>query len=305
MNSNDEVFAGVSRSEGPENGHAMVPSANGGADPAPRQRSCSKFRGRKARAFREDFTSLLALYVLPTILRLVVLRAMLSAARELGIRRELIRAMSEALEADQKTVHLESVWSSQKGATVKTDARPLDAELDRSLSAFSRLLNSTAESLGESHPRHKAARRLLAVLFPDGVQALTQQSHQAQSASVAALLARTLKSKVSGDLAVLGFSDQVDRIASLHAAFDRALQAGEGLEFSELKRQRDRGRRALRRLVFRILGAYHDDDPHSREVREALLAPLLFHNDQMHLSRRRRRSRSGKKAARNKKAKRS
>lgn len=275
------------RAEGPSS-----PGSSSGDDGVGRS---AKERSRKrgvptARAVREDYGEVFTFCQFPSDRRLPILQDMRAAGVRRALDPDILRGIDEALRFEERLHEHEAAWAGQTERAFAEGARDAAWRLERSLSSLFRILASIGESLPEGQAKKQVADRLRKALFPNGVAALANQAYKVKHAAVGELLKRASRKECARDLELLGLRPQGEHLADLHRAFGEALRLSGPLEFAALQRLRREGQQALSVIIARVLGVHYGSDAESRRLRDEVLRPVLFHDEQLRRIYRRRRA---------------
>lgn len=228
-----------------------------------------------------DLASFIQLTLFPTGRRLFVLRRLseLAAAKSFSALADLV---TQALAHDEQTYDLELRWKSRRAASrpaakATSELRALDAQVDRTLTAFRDAADALTRSAqpDESELVDKVDT-LLADLFPAGVQAVTSLSYPEEATAVAAIVKKLNTQATATVVADLGLKRHADRITGLASKYEAALKnATTEMDFGTLRAARAVGQGYLLQIIALVLGAHHKPDGDDAAARATFLAPIV------------------------------
>lgn len=208
--------------------------------------------------------------------RIFALRKVRDAASAQGDT-ELVERIDAALADDRETRALDNRWVGSKGKpSYGPEVPEIDNWVDQLLTSIRDAAASFTKGAFAGTQRRVQAERVLGAVFPAGVQAITSLPYVDQVAAVEVMLDQ-LRGPQAADVAALGLTALVDRLAELTEQYRTAVDRGrQRLEFATVQAARKRGQRNLLEVVAMILGRYysHTDSDHVHQ-RAQLLAPVL------------------------------
>lgn len=235
--------------------------------------------------------SLVQLYVFPTGHRLHALEKVREVIAREGAEGEAeapLRARVDAAIAfDQDAYVLEDAYYGQSSrAEHAPDARPLDNQIDRTLTAFESSLDHNERAFPPSAPVHAASSRVRAALLPRGAAAITQLEYTLASQAIGVLLREAAKPALVPDIETALVRPHLAQLTELHPKFAVAIGMGQAgaVDFSKVRAARATGQRNLLKVVAWVLGHYlEDEDPAHVAARARLLGPILRQNEEIGL----------------------
>jgi hypothetical protein len=237
-----------------------------------------------------DAASLIKLYQLPTGRRQYALREVERRARALGAS-DLAALAAQALVHEQEVSRMELVTEAASRGRYGRAAMVLDAQVDRALTGIESYLEVQIRVYGEDSQRGIDAALLARELFPNGAAAIAARPYVLEHEDIQVLLGRAREGALAEAVArlpelaaMLAHLEEIDRQygASLQA-YDRERPTHE-----EIKTAQAHARELLARIVAVIL-ARHALQPDRTDERDHLLEPILRQNEDVRLSRQRRR----------------
>jgi len=222
--------------------------------------------------------------------RIRTLQRMLPVARDLGDD-TIVGKIELALGFERGTSDLESRWAAPNRRTMYVpELVATDNETDSQLTALRDVADAQARGLAGDHPVARRSRRLLAAIFPGGVQAVTAKPYVDQAALVEHIVDR-LTTELVDDVAILGLTAKVAHLVELAARYREQVNRSPGtLNYATVQAARVRGIELLCEVLAVILGVYHDSqNPDHVAGREALVTPILEQDEEHRIRSRRRR----------------
>ncbi|MDI1481692.1 hypothetical protein [Polyangium sp. y55x31] len=223
--------------------------------------------------------SLIRLYTFSTGRRLFALHQVrkLAQASELI---DLVGHTGNAIAYDTDTRALEARWAGRKQSTFSPEARQLDIYVDAALGAFRDGADAQIRACAPGDPIADAALKMLDVLFPKGVGAITTLGFVDELAEVNRILERVNEPDYKALVTELGLTRQVARLAGLEGQYRAAIEGTGGtLTYAQVKDARAKGQSLLLQVVAMILGKYPSDNEADLATRGALLSPILVQNE--------------------------
>lgn len=223
-------------------------------------------------------TELFALYVLPTGRRSFALRGVAELAQAAG--QAAIEAQAKALlEQESSLGALEASWATSSASSAKSDVgaevRDIDADIDRMVSG----LRDTAETRLRSLPRGlrksrgAAIQAFLLKYFPNGAQAITNQSYAEEYEAVLAMV-KALREDDAEMVELLGLEPILKDVEAVLPTYLAAIKASSkspaAVTFKDLVARRAEAHESYCLLVAQILAGVE-----GAAERAKLLQPVL------------------------------
>lgn len=190
----------------------------------------------------------------------------------------LSEALDDAIAHEKRVLAMEAARRAPiRSALHEAEARDLDQQLDRAVSALRDLLVSTVQV--HPPPAQDHAQQLLEALFPAGVAPVTGLPYVEQHGALREMFARLQRDpQLSASVAALYLSGPLQHLEALNEAYGAALSAtgGEEVTHEAYARAERQGRDTLAAIVARILGAYPTDAPADLSARSQLLEPIAL-----------------------------
>lgn len=236
-----------------------------------------------------DLASWIQIYRLPTGRRLFAHRGVLQELAEHKKLGDLKEHVESAIAKDKMTMDLEHKWLQAKHETVGPHAMKLDNEIDRTVGALVSLLRAYSDAPMDT-PAKAPAAKLLGELFPAGLNGIINLAHEEEVAALEVLLGRMKKDLAAEVKALPVVAPYVEGLASLTAALRAELEKKrkDTISFDVVRAAQDNGHAMLLQTVARILGAFPGGGEEEKK-RAALLRPIWRQNEDVRLSRQRRR----------------
>ncbi|MCG8425301.1 MAG: hypothetical protein MJE77_46065 [Proteobacteria bacterium] len=196
----------------------------------------------------------------------------------------LVQHIARGSQHERATRKLENQWSAKNKRSTYVDAvAKIDQLVDNLLSGIRDIISGHRKGLPAHHDTVRQADAFLTEIFPFGVYAITSLPYVDEVMAVEVLV-----DKMQGELAPLvehfGLQSKLAQLAELVAEYRRLVDLGrEDVEFTQVRKSRNRGQQILREVVAIVLGTYFDsqDDDHVA-AREHLLEPLIEELDAQH-----------------------
>lgn len=218
------------------------------------------------------------LYTLSTGRRLFALQQTQARAEEHG-HPKLKEHCALAIEHDQGTRDLEVRWTRAASAVKSTPAlQRIDIRVDRTLTAIRDTAMAQAEGAEPGDDIGAIAERLVSILFPTGVQAITSLPYVEELSAVDKIVIE-LKGPSAGLVEDLGLKRLTTRLSKLAVAYRAALEATPEpeIEFGKVRAARAWGQELVLEAVALIVGKHYTAT--DAAVRAALLEPILRQNE--------------------------
>lgn len=222
-------------------------------------------------------SEMFALYVLPTGRRSFALRGVAELAQVAGL--QTIEAEAKALlEREASLGALEASWASSS-ASNKSDGgaelRSLDGDIDRMVSGIRDTAETRLRSLprGLQKSRGAAIQAFLLKYFPNGVQAITNQSYPEEYEAVLAMT-KAIRDEDAAIVDLLGLKPFLEDIEALMPAYLAAIKAAAkssgAVVFKDLAARRAEAHESYCLLVAHILAGVEN-----AAERAKVLQPVL------------------------------
>jgi hypothetical protein len=227
-------------------------------------------------AMHQDF---FRIYQLPTGRRIFALQQMLEIAQQLEDREFaaiLTAHITEALVHEYETREYELRWNAHQQRLLNPDpVRPIDARLDRTLTAVRDTAEAQANGARIHDPIHVVVSDFLREIFPSGVGQVTSLPYVDQLAVTEVILTK-LQTTLAPMVVELGLDRLVARLATIVPEYRAGLRMTQELSFATVNDRRRQGRDGLYEAIAMIFGRFYKvrDDEHI-VCRTALLAPLI------------------------------
>lgn len=236
-----------------------------------------------------DLQDYIRLYQLPTGRRIFAQRQVAELAKR-GGHKDLENHARAAVEHDEKTRRLEMDWAAQRGAQ-KSDGEAvrLDNEIDRTLGSLHSFLSALAVSPVDGVGREEA-QKVLADAFPRGATTYTVLAFEEQASAVDVLVEK-LRGALKDAATSLRLTPFVESLKKRNGELKAVLSKEKkpGLSFDEVRAAEERGQALLLETVARVLGMVPSSSEADVRARGELLGPIWRQNEDVRLSRRRRR----------------
>lgn len=216
------------------------------------------------------------LYVLPTGRRAFALRGLIEVAKD-GGHKDLEKAARALLTREGQVAAMEAGWATAavtNKVVESAELRELDADLDRMVTG----VRTTGETRLRALPRARksdgpAIQAFLSKYFPNGAQAITNQSYPEEYESVLALV-KSMRSQDGALVTTLGLTPYLDDIEAVLPAYLAAIKASgktpTAVAYKELQASRTEAHEGYCLLVAKILAGVEQV-----VARAALLEPIL------------------------------
>jgi hypothetical protein len=223
------------------------------------------------------------LYVLPTGRRAFALRGVIAAAKG-GGHKELEKAARALLTREGQVAAMEAAWATA-AVTNKTvesaELRELDADLDRMVTGVRTTgetrLRALPRTLRKSHG--PAIQAFLLKYFPNGAQAITNQSYPEEYESVLALV-KSMRTEDAAMVTTLGLTPYLDDIEAVLPAYLEAIKASgktpTAVAYKSLQAGRAEAHEGYCVLVAKIVAGVE-----VAAARAALLEPIVAQEEAM------------------------
>ena len=224
--------------------------------------------------------------------RIFVLKEVLAIATGLAKPR-LTTRVEEALAFERNARKLERRWRRTKAKTSKArgEAKVLDAQLDRVISAMYASLQSVLATIDPRSAHAGKVRTFLDTYFPEGAEGITNAEFD-DALSIIEEMNEDFALLSEDDIKELNITYQVPELARLGPLFAAELsrpEASHTIRFEKVSAARTQGHKKLCRIVSTIHAEYDEDDgPEAGEAQAALLAPILAANERVAQRRKRR-----------------
>ena len=214
------------------------------------------------------------------------LEALSSGEEPLG---ELIET---AIAHDMKTSEMERSWARSRNVSkARGEASVIDGKIDGVHGAIHGTLGNHINVLPSDDPIAAASKKIVAQIYPEGVQPVITLPFEDQLA-----LNDNVVSRLTGDLrddaTTTGITAYVERLTTLNNAFRDELQKYQIKEtgYDVIEAAQNEGNLFVRRVTAVVLGTYHQNTEEAAARRQTLLAPILDQCERV------RRSRKGRRA---------
>lgn len=224
--------------------------------------------------------ALLQLYAFSTGRRLFALAEVQKLAVDDG-HTALAAHCDAALVHDRGTFQKEVVWSSDKTATqYAPEAKQVDMLMDVALGALRDSLDADARDAAPGDMLGEKAAKLLQLLFPNGLAAVTQLPFVEQLAAVQHIVQCLQSSEWAPVVNDLGLGRRVARLIDLEKRYSAAIAlTTKSISFGEVKEARTKGQEMLLQAVAMILGLFPSESAADQAGRVKLLGPILRQNE--------------------------
>ncbi|WP_170229205.1 DUF6261 family protein [Polyangium fumosum] len=223
--------------------------------------------------------ALFRLYTFSTGRRLFALHQVQKLALTAG-HMDLVGHANDAIAHDTDTRALEARWAGRKQSTFSPEAKQLDIYVDAALGALRDGADAQIRACAPGDPIAEAALKMLDVLFPKGVGAITTLGFVDELAEVDRILNRLEQPDYKALVTELGLTRQVTRLKNLEGQYRAAIEGPGGtLTYATVKDARAKGQSLLLQVVAMILGKYPSDNEADMKSRGALLSPILVQNE--------------------------
>jgi len=207
---------------------------------------------------------------------------------------QLLDELQRGAEVARSVRELEIRWKGSRGARIHgAEAKLVDADMDRALTALDSFLGSALQAWGAESPQGKAAARAREGLFPHGVVHMIRLPYMREQVQVAELLERADGDpKVSAALRELKGGDFVERVREVHARYVEVLRNDHAPRFEQIEEARRACHERFCAIVCLVAGRWGSADPESAEgqaLARALEEVLRQNRTLRHWYRRRRR----------------
>ena len=207
----------------------------------------------------------------------------------------LVAPLEASLEAQRGFIRLKNAEASagRDAAMHARNAKVVDAQLDRALTALSRTLDNLIHGLTAESEEAQLATSIQGRLFPQGVSAITSLPYVDQHMAVANLLALVNEDDgaLMTELELLGQRVFVDRIGELNQAYGELVTRPQRMTPSVLAQLDRDAARQFGYAVAQCLAATASDSDEHTEWRTQLLQPIV--DQQQELAKLRERRREG------------
>jgi hypothetical protein len=212
-----------------------------------------------------------------------------------GVREAIVRGAVEgeaplrarvdaAIAFDEDTYALEERYSGQSSrAEHAPEARGIDIQLDRTLTAFESSLEQNERAFPSSAPIHVSSRTVRVGLLPRGAAAITQLECVLELEAVGALLRGAAKPELAPHVDTAQVRAHIAQLGELHPRFAAAIGGGQrgAIGYDKVRAANAIGQRNLLRVVAWVLGNYLEDEADHVAARERLLGPILKQNEEI------------------------
>ncbi len=225
-------------------------------------------------------SALLRFYVFSTGRRLFALAEVQKLADEAG-HASLGAHCAAAIAHDRDTLQKEAQWSNDKSASqYAPEAKQIDIVMDVALGALRDSLEADARDAAPGDVLGEAAAKLLHVLFPQGLAAVTNAPFVDQLADVQRIITCLQSAEWTSVVNDLGLGRRITRLVDLEKRYAAAIAlATKTISFAEVKDARSKGQHLMLQAVAMILGLYPSDSDADTAARAKLLGPVLRQNE--------------------------
>ncbi len=225
-------------------------------------------------------SALLRFYVFSTGRRLFALTEVQKLAVDSG-HAALGAHCATAIAHDRDTLQKEALWANDKSASqYAPEAKQIDIVMDVALGALRDSVEADARDAAAGDVLGEAATKLLHVLFPQGLAAVTNAPFVDQLAEVQRIIASLQSPEWSSTANDLGLGRRITRLVDLEKRYASAIAlATKNITFAEVKDARTKGQQLMLQAVAMILGLYPSDSDTDTAARAKLLGPVLRQNE--------------------------
>lgn len=236
----------------------------------------------------EPDVSMIPIYLFPTSHRLFALGRVLEVIAREGeagaAEAPLLARVEAAIALDQETHALEDRYAGQTSeAQHAPEARSIDQQIDRTLTAMDRTLGDNVRAFPASAPIHVASRAVRKALLPRGAAALTQLDFVREVEGVGTLLRGAAAPALVAQVDTAQVRPHIDQLNELHVQFQQLVGKGQAgaIGYDTVRSARATGQRNLKKIIVWVLGHYLDDSDAELAARARLLGPILQQNEQI------------------------
>lgn len=225
-------------------------------------------------------SALLRFYVFSTGRRLFALTEVQKLALDSG-HAALGTHCAAAIAHDRDTLQKEALWSNDKSASqYAPEAKQIDIVMDVALGALRDSLEADGRDAAPGDVLGEAATKLLYVLFPQGLAAVTNAPFVDQLAEVQRIIACLQSAECASVVSDLGLGRRLARLVELEKRYALAIaQTTKTISFAEVKDARTKGQQLMLQAVAMILGLYPSESDTDTAARAKLLGPVLRQNE--------------------------
>jgi hypothetical protein len=223
------------------------------------------------------------LYVLPTGRRAFALRGVIDAAKD-GGHKDLEKAARALLTREGQVAAMEAAWATAavtNKAVESAELRELDADVDRLVTG----VRTTGEARLRALPRAlrkargPAIQAFLSKYYPNGAQAITNQSYPEEYEAVLAMV-KSMRAHDAALVGALGLAPYLDDLEAVLPAYLAAIKASgktaTAVAYKELLASRAEAHEAYCLLVAKVLVGVE-----ATAARDALLEPVVAQQEAM------------------------
>lgn len=227
-----------------------------------------------------SLSALLHFYVFSTGRRLFALTEVQKLAGESG-HVALGAHCAAAITHDRDTLQKEAKWSNDKSASqYAPEAKQTDIVMDVALGALRDSLEADARDAAPGDALGEAAAKLLHILFPQGLAAVTNAPFVDQLAEVQRIIACLQSAEWASVVNDLSLGRRLTRLVELEKRYASAIAlTTKNISFAEVKDARTKGQQLMLQVVAMILGLFPSDNGPDTAARAKLLGPILRQNE--------------------------
>ena len=236
----------------------------------------------------EPDVSMIPIYLFPTSHRLFALGLVAEVIARTGEEGEaeapLLARVEAAIAADEETHALEARYAGQTSeAQHAPEARSIDQQIDRTLTAMDRALLDNVRSFPATAPIHVASRAVRQALLPRGAAVITQLTFIAELGAVGTILRGASAPALVAQVDTAQVRPHIDQLTDLHTQFRQLVGKGQAgaIGYDTVRSARATGQRNLKKIIVWVLGKYLDDSDAELAARARLLGPILEQNERI------------------------